>query len=174
MDQIELIDVIDENNKVIDVKPKNEVHKLGLAHRISAVLVYDGKKILIPKAADSKVEASKLFHSSAGHVISGEDYYDAAIRELKEECNLTINKKDMDFLGSFWLKKNYVTRIENERFEVYKVQYNSEMGKVKLNEEHIDPQWLTLEEIIELYENTPEKISYPLYLSLKEVFNAVK
>jgi hypothetical protein len=79
----ELLDIIDEDNRVIGQASKSAVHRQGLRHRVGAVLLRreDGK-YLIPTASGIKAEAGRLYHSAAGHVLSGESCEECAKREL--------------------------------------------------------------------------------------------
>lgn len=168
----ELLDIIDENNQVLGQKMKSDVHTNGDRHRVSAILLRNSVgKYLIPTASELKVEAGGLFHSAAGHVPSGESYSQSAKRELWEETGLRADEKEFKLLGSFWVEKDYATRKEKERFEVFEIEYKDKMGKVTFNEEQINEQWLSLSELKKIFLNTPEKISYPLSLSCKQIFH---
>lgn len=137
----EQLDIIDENNTIVGQEQKSVVHEKGLRHRVSAVLVQNSEgKYLIPTASNLKVEAGGLFHSAAGHVTAGHEYQESAARELWEETGLKANPNDFELFGTFWLEKEYSTRIERERFEVFKVQYKSEMGQAEFNEEQNNEQ----------------------------------
>ena len=125
---------------------KAVVHRQGLRHRVAAVLLQraDGK-YLIPTASKIKAEAGLLYHSAAGHVLSGESYMDSARRELLEETGLAAD--NLEFLGAFWFEKEYPSRIEKESFRVYRATYRRSMGIVRLNEEQVHEQWLSEEEL---------------------------
>jgi 8-oxo-dGTP diphosphatase len=168
----EMLDVIDENNNVIGQMMKSAVHREGKRHRVSAILLRNSEgRYLIPTASELKVEAGGLFHSAAGHVPTGETYLQAAKRELWEETGLTAEESDFQYLGSFWVERDYPTRKEKERFEVFGCNYQERMGKVKLNEEQINEQWIGEEELKNIYFNDPNKLSYPLRLSCEKIFN---
>lgn len=86
----ELFDVVDSSNNVIGVKPRSEVHRLGLRHRAVHVFVFrpDGRMLIHLRTA-SKVEFPSVWTSSAsGHVTSGEDADECAVRELQEELGI--------------------------------------------------------------------------------------
>jgi isopentenyldiphosphate isomerase len=87
----ELLDVVDADDRVIGVKTRGEIHAQGLMHRAVHILVFNsGGELFIQKRSMSKDNDPGLWDSSAaGHVDSGEDYYDCAIRELGEELGLT-------------------------------------------------------------------------------------
>lgn len=164
----ELIDVININDQVIDQQMKSVVHEKGLRHRVSAILVQNSAgKYLIPTASEIKVNAGGLFHSAAGHVPSGETYEESAKRELWEETGLKSDVEDFESLGVFWLDKEYPTRIEKERFQVFRIGYSKEMGEIRFNEEQGNEQWLSEQELREIYMSDPERLSYPLSLTCK-------
>jgi len=142
----EVVDVIDEKDRIIGQAAKTTVHSQGLRHRVAAVLLQgeDGK-YLIPTAARIKTEAGLLYHSAAGHVLSGESCAQSAKRELFEETGLAAD--DLQPVGTFWFEKEYPSRIEKECFHVYRASYRKTMGPVRLNEEQVNEQWLTEEDL---------------------------
>ena len=167
----ELVDIIDKNNEIIGKAMKSEVHQNGWRHRLAAVLLQnEGGKYLIPTTSEKKMEVGKLTFSAAGHVQSNDNYVKSACRELREETGLEAKENQAELLGSFWLEKDYPTRSEKERFEVFKIKYNPIMGKVILNEEQINEQWLSEEELKEIYENYSDKLSSALRLTCKNLF----
>ena len=166
----ELVDVIDKNNNIVGTELKSIVHKEGLRHRVSAVLLQDKNgKYLIPTASNIKVEAGLFNHSAAGHVPTGETYLKSARRELLEETGLSINERGLSYLRTFWIVKDYKIINVKERFEVFLAKYNPKMGKVKLNKEQVNEQWLSLEELRKIFIKSPEKLSYPLTLTCKYI-----
>ena len=164
----EEVDVIDQEGRVTGQALKTVVHRQGLRHRVAAVLLQrqDGK-YLIPTASDLKAEAGLLYHSAAGHVLSGESYVDSAQRELLEETGLSADH--FDYLGAFWFEKEYPSRIEKENFHVYKASYREGMGPVRLNEEQVHEQWFSKEELAAIYRDEREKISAPLLMTCKHI-----
>jgi 8-oxo-dGTP pyrophosphatase MutT (NUDIX family) len=165
----ETVDVIDERDRIIGQAPKTLVHLQGLRHRVAAVLLQgeDGK-YLIPTASGIKAEAGLLYHSAAGHVLSGESYENSARRELLEETGLTA--EELEYLGAFWFEKDYPSRIEKENFHVYRVTYRRSMGPVRLNEEQVNEQWITGAELEALYRDRRESISAPLLMTCEHLF----
>jgi isopentenyldiphosphate isomerase len=165
----EQLDIIDKDDHVIGQAAKGVAHAKGLRHRVGAVLLEreDGK-YLIPTASAVKVEAGRLYHSAAGHVLSGESYKDSAMRELLEETGL--KGEGIEHLVTFWFEEAYEQRIEKERFEVYKVRYRPNMGPVRLNEEQVNEKWLSEEELKAIYMDRPEGLSGPLKMTCRYLF----
>ncbi len=87
----ELFDVVDEQDRVIGVRPRHEVHRLGLRHRAVHVLLFNraGEVFLQKRSAFKDSEPGKKSTSCAGHLDAGEGYAAAAVRELGEELGLT-------------------------------------------------------------------------------------
>src|SRR5215467_8275715 len=88
----EIFDVVNERDEVIGRKPRSEVHRLGLMHRATHVLVFNKRgQVFLQKRSMNKDRQPGLWDSSAsGHVDSGEDYDDCAVRELREEIGLKV------------------------------------------------------------------------------------
>src|SRR5215471_7635196 len=89
----EIFDVVDEHDHVVDRKPRNEVHRLGLMHRAVHVLVFNSRgEIFLQKRSMKKDRQPGVWDSSAsGHLDSGEDYDACAVRELREEIGLSLS-----------------------------------------------------------------------------------
>ena len=165
----EVVDVINNKDLITGQAAKAAVHRQGLRHRVAAVLLQRANgKYLIPTASRLKAEAGLLYHSAAGHVLSGESYLDSARRELLEETGMAA--EDLEYLGAFWFEKEYPSRIEKESFRVYRATYRRSMGPVRLNEEQIHEQWLSEEELKAIYRDKREEISAPLFMTCKHIF----
>lgn len=90
----EIFDVVNERDEVIDHQPRREVHRLGLKHRAVHVLVFNarGEVFLQKRSLKKDREPGKWDSSTSGHVDSGENYDACAVRELREEIGLTVEK----------------------------------------------------------------------------------
>lgn len=86
----ELFDVVDEQDRVVDVLPRSVVHARKLWHRAVHVFVFNTRgELLIHQRSASKDEEPLMWNSScSGHVSAGEDYDLAVTRELMEELGL--------------------------------------------------------------------------------------
>jgi len=86
----EIFDVVNERDEVIDRLPRSEVHRRGLLHRATHVLVFNRQgEVFFQKRSMRKDRQPGVWDSSAsGHVDSGEDYDTCAVRELREEIGL--------------------------------------------------------------------------------------
>ena len=89
----EIFDVVNERDEVIGQATRQEVHRKGLKHRATHVLVFNSRgKVFLQKRSARKDRQPGLWDSSAsGHLESGEDYDACAVRELREELGLELN-----------------------------------------------------------------------------------
>jgi len=96
----EIFDVVDEEDRVIGQAPRSEVHLRKLLHRAVHIFVLNTRgELLLHKRTASKDEYPLCYTSSAsGHLGSGEDYTEAAVRELEEELGL---RSPIEFLKKF-------------------------------------------------------------------------
>lgn len=90
----EIFDVVNENDEVIGCEKRGEVHRLGLRHRAIHVLVFNSRgEVFLQKRSMKKDTFPGAWDSSAsGHLDCGEDYDACAIRELREEIGLMVDK----------------------------------------------------------------------------------
>jgi len=90
----EIFDVVNERDEVINRKPRSEVHRLGLLRRAVHVLVFNspGEIFLQKRSMTKDREPGKWDSSSSGHVDAGEAYEACAVRELREEIGLIVQK----------------------------------------------------------------------------------
>jgi isopentenyldiphosphate isomerase len=89
----EIFDVVNERDEAIGRAPRKEVHARGLRHRAVHVLVFNARgEVFLQKRSMKKDTAAGLWDSSSsGHLDSGEDYDNCAVRELREEIGLDLN-----------------------------------------------------------------------------------
>jgi isopentenyldiphosphate isomerase len=88
----EWFDVVNERDEVVGRALRREVHATGLWHRAVHILVFDAAgRVFLQKRSMLKDLSPGLWDSScSGHLDSGEDYDDAAVRELGEEIGVRL------------------------------------------------------------------------------------
>ena len=89
----ELLDVVNDNDEVIAVQRRADIHARGLMHRAVHILLFNSRgELFLQKRSMSKDEQpGKWDSSAAGHVDSGEDYLDCAHREIGEELGVVAD-----------------------------------------------------------------------------------
>ena len=164
----EIIAVVDENDKIIGKATRGEVHKKGLLHREVAVLIINqDDEILIQTRSNN----GKLDYSAAGHPFYNETYLEAAVREVKEELGLEIDKSDFIKLFKHRIFTMHKDKINNRFVTVFKIQ-----GDYKIKDINIDPaevekvRYYPPRELQSIMINEHDKMTNGLYNSLEIYF----
>jgi isopentenyldiphosphate isomerase len=127
----EMIDIVDENDKVVDIKPKSEVREKVLTHRgVDILLLNSRNEIFVHQRALTKMTYPGYWSLFAGGFVShGEDYEQAALRELEEETGIKTDK--LELIGNFRYK------VENDDWFGKLFRITSDQ-KLKLQQEEIE------------------------------------
>lgn len=119
-----MFDIVDENDRVIGQAPRSECHgNPALVHRVAHVMVFNSRgELLLQKRSETKdIQPGKWDTSVGGHLDPGEDYKQAAIREMHEE--LGIENLPLTFL----YKSQIRNEIESENVATYLAVYDGEI-----------------------------------------------
>jgi 8-oxo-dGTP pyrophosphatase MutT (NUDIX family) len=86
----ELMDVVDEQDRVVGQATRREVRRGRLLHRFSSVLCRDpAGRVYVHRRTDDKDVYPGMYDMAAGGVLAaGETYLEAARRELAEELGV--------------------------------------------------------------------------------------
>mgnify|MGYP001594992700 CR=1 FL=1 len=154
----ELVDVVNENDKVIGQEWKSVCHKEGILHRISAVFIFnDEGQLLLQKRAAKKLGGGLLDHSACGHLKTGESYEDGAKKELNEELGIDVPIKL--FSKNIPLEKStrYKGRVIHHKLALFTGHHN---GPFKIQEEELESvEFLDLETIKKMILENPENFA---------------
>ncbi|MFI2212685.1 NUDIX domain-containing protein [Streptomyces sp. NPDC020141] len=87
----EILDVVDELDRVVGRAPRGEVYARGLRHRCVFVLARDGLgRVFVHRRTASKPVFPSLYDMFVGGVVgAGESYDAAALREAEEELGVS-------------------------------------------------------------------------------------
>ena len=89
---MELFDIVDDSDRVIGTAPRRECHgNPALVHRAAHVLVFNraGHLLLQKRSPFKDIQPGKWDTSVGGHLDPGENYLEAAVREMYEELGLS-------------------------------------------------------------------------------------
>lgn len=134
----EMLDVVDENDNVVAVRSRGEIHAEGLMHRAVHILVFNrqGEVFLQKRSMHKDEQPGKWDSSAAGHVDSGEEYLACARREIDEELGIRP-EREFEFL----FKLPPSARTGFEHCMVYRYEFN---GPLKLHPDEIDDgRWVS-------------------------------
>ena len=162
--QEDIFDIVNEKDEVIGSKPRSQVHADGDKHRAVHVLIFnDEGEVFLQKRSQNKDTWPGAWDSScSGHVDSGEDYEEAAHRELEEELGW---KPENPLENLFKLCACEATG--NEFIEVYRVKG---AGPFRLNTEEIEiGEWMDVSNLLQRIEYTPKRFSSAFRLVMERM-----
>ena len=156
--------VVDEEDKVIGHKPREEVDEKGLIYRVAALWITNSKgEILLARRAYTKTHyPGRLGPAVAGTVDKGESYEENIKKEAEEEIglkNLIFKKGPKSKVdGKYNHFTQWFTCTVDKPPEYFKIQ----------KEEVVEVKWFSKEELKEQLKNNPEEFVKPLskYLEL--------
>lgn len=108
----ELLDLVDENDRVTGQKRRSEIYRQGLSNFrvVNAFLINSRGELWIPRrSAHKRIFPLCLDMSMGGHVKSGESYEQALHRELREELDLELKTVPWRLLGQLTPHENKVS-----------------------------------------------------------------
>ena len=133
------------------------MHRLGLKHRATHVLVFNSHgEVFLQKRSMKKDRQPGVWDSSAsGHVDSGEDYDSCVVRELREEIGLNLTQPPERLF-----KINACEETDQEFVWVYRCQHD---GPFKLNPDEIDGGgWFAPEKVTNWMKARPQEFASAL------------
>jgi len=146
-----LIDIVDENDSVVGQAFYDDVHTKGLKHRAVSIMLINSKgKIFLQKRAETMpVHPGSLDSSASGQVDSGEDYMEAAKRELKEEIGVECDLKEM---GSMDFEMKYDNGlVDDEKIRFFVCKYD---GPINIDIYELeDGKFYSLDEIKQMIDD---------------------
>lgn len=153
-----MIKYLVKNNALLFIK-KNLFFRV-----INAFVCNDEKKLWIPRRhAQKKLFPLHLDCSVGGHVLAGESYHDAFIRETKEEINIDITQANYKQIARLTPPAHGVSAFMN----VYLI-YSNDIPPYN-TDDFIDYYWLSPQEIFEkLANNDKAKSDLPRILQAIE------
>lgn len=86
----EILDIVDENDRVIGRSPRGEAYAQGLRHRAVFIQARDSAgRVFVHRRTPTKLVFPSLYDMFVGGVVgAGESYDDAALREAEEELGV--------------------------------------------------------------------------------------
>ncbi|MGW7241998.1 NUDIX hydrolase [Streptomyces sp. NPDC054804] len=118
----EILDIVDEHDRVIGQAPRGEAYARGLRHRCAFILARDAAgRVFVHRRTATKLVFPSLYDMFVGGVVgAGESYDDAALREAEEELGVSglprptylFKFRYDDGAGHSWWSAVYEVRCE--------------------------------------------------------------
>ncbi|MFF9409301.1 NUDIX hydrolase [Streptomyces anandii] len=118
----EILDIVDEYDRVVGRSPRGAAYAEGLRHRCSFIEVRDAEgRVFVHRRTATKLAYPSLYDMFVGGVVgAGESYDDAALREAEEELGVSgLSRPEFlfkflydDGAGRSWWSAVYQVRCE--------------------------------------------------------------
>ena len=149
-------------------------NNLPLRSGVGIVVLNEKNQVFLAKRIDNP---KNFWQMPQGGVDKGEEYYDAAVRELKEETSIkTISLiKEIDDLTTYLLPNHLIGIIWKGKYKGQKqkwfiVRFNGEEREININTKHpefLDWKWVDVDdltnEVVEFKVQVYKKIQKELY-----------
>lgn len=168
MSSADFITIVDEHDNVVGSATISEARAEGKIHRISRVMVENSKgDILLQKRDSSRPTWPNCWdNSAAGHVDVGEDYLEAAKRELFEEIG--IKADELEEVGTYYNDHQFKHHHMRRFNRVYK--YKTDETPTNLQAEEVsEVKWFSLVEVKKLVEK-PDQVTDGLVDVIKRYY----
>lgn len=139
---MELLDIIDEKDRVIGQAPRDKVHRKGLLHREVHVWFYTpgGQLIWQLRSKHKETFPGLLDATVGGHVSAGDDYLASALRETAEETGLNLSPGDLKLIAT--VRKDVIdeyTGLRNRTIRrVYAYRFNGNIKDLRVEPKEAD------------------------------------
>lgn len=160
----EYLDIFDENNNYTGAKEeRKKVHELGLWHReVQIWVVNENNEFLIQKRSPNKKIGANKWSLTAGHVPSGEEMIEGALRECEEELGFKdLKTQDFYLIDVKKCESSKKNNIQNNCYKYcYILKTNKKINEFILQEEEVsEVKYITLEKLKNLSDEEKESFT---------------
>lgn len=165
----ELIQIVDANDQPVRGATKEAAWRDGLIHRIVHVYAFgpDGRLLLQKRADNIELYPGRWCESASGHVDEGEDWEQAARREMQEEVGIT--PAVLEFLGTRRTSKVF----QGRKLERFSRSYRTTIEEIPINlqqKEVSSVHWVSLDKVKLEVRQEPEKFTDGLVEGINTYF----
>src|SRR3989344_8976137 len=132
----DILNIVNENDEIVGVAAREEIHKSGLPHREVHVWFYtpNGEVIFQHRAKDKDTFPDLLDATVGGHVEIGDSYEQAAVKETKEETGIEIKVSDLILINKIkkYSEDKSADKINNVFNSRYAYIYRGDVKDLKI------------------------------------------
>ena len=157
---------------------KEEYKRLPLRSGVGIVLLNKENKVFVAKRIDNP---KNFWQMPQGGIDKGEDFYTAALRELKEETSITSIKLIKEIEGNFTyiLPDNLIGIIWKGKFRGQKqkwfiMRFTGDKSEINIKTKHpefLDWKWIDLEDLTEIAVPFKLEVYKKLTPEIKKILN---
>lgn len=164
----EKIVYVDADDNVIGAGSRRDAAQKGIIHRISRVFIFnsDGEMLIQKRSPHVSAFPNRWDDSAAGHVDEGEEYLEAALRELREEVGIAgiplveIGKHYSEITEEMPLRKRFNM--------LYEGRYD---GPIQFDPQEVsEVRWISMRELQEWIDKKPSDFSQGIRHALEAYY----
>src|SRR5438876_8717160 len=161
-EQEESFSIVDEYDRVIGSAPRGQVHANNLLHRAVHLLIFNSAGDVFLQLRSRRKDRHPLLwdSSAAGHVNAGEEYDQAAARELREELGIQIPLENIAKL----------TASERTDCEFVSLYCGSHDANLRLNPDEIEAGQLFPPSIVDAWTKARPRDFAPAFLECWKIW----
>lgn len=160
MSILELLRVIDNNgNNTNEILEREELHNRSKLHNEVTIYIINNKKeVLLQRRSKTRRFCPNMLGVIAGHVGYNENPTSCAVREVKEEVGLNINKNNIYPLSDKYLVKE---RFNNHFMYPFYTICNKEEKDFKVQKEELSyVKWYSIDKVINMIKEDNKEIVF--------------
>ena len=156
---------------------KEEYKKLPLRSGVGIIVLNKENKVFVAKRIDNP---KNFWQMPQGGINKGEDFYNAALRELKEETSIVSVKLVKEIEGSFtYILPDHLIGIiwkgkfkgQKQRWFIMRFIGNETEINIKTNKpEFLDWKWIDLEDLTKIAVNFKLEVYKQIKSEIKKIF----
>lgn len=157
---MEIVDKLDKRREPLN-KKRDRYERIDgeYCQYVHVCIMNDKNQFLLQKRSPNKKIYPNMWSQTGGAVDSGETSLQGALREVKEELGIELNKENMEFMLSF---KRYHSFVD-----VWLAKQNVDLKDVVLQKEEVsDVKWVDKNELKAMIEDEEVSGSVNLYYEM--------
>ena len=157
---------------------KEKYRKLPLRSGVGVVLLNNNNQIFVAKRIDNP---KNFWQMPQGGVDKGEDYYDAALRELKEETSIIsveliqeIDKKLTYILPDHLIGIIWKGKFKGQTQKWFVMRFIGNESEININTKHpefLDWKWINLDDLTKIAVNFKLDVYKNVKHEVKKILN---
>ena len=157
----------------------NEKYKnLPLRNGVGMVVLNDQNKVFVAKRIDNP---KNFWQMPQGGIDEGEDYYEAALRELKEETSIVnvkliqeINKKFTYILPNNLIGIIWKGKYKGQKQKWFVMRFVGNESEININTKHpefLDWKWINIDDLTKIAVNFKLEVYKQVKSEIEKILN---
>lgn len=159
------ITYVDRDDNVIGSGARKDALANGVVHRVARVILLNPQGEMLIQKRSATISLANLWdQSAAGHVDAGEEYADAAVRELAEETG--VSGVPLREMTKYYSEEDIHGQVAKRFSTIFVGHYD---GPVQPNPEEVsESRWVPLDELRTWMHEKPEEFTEGFRICLQQ------